>query len=450
MSIRTRIAPSPTGPLHVGTARAALFNELFARQNNGSFILRIEDTDRERSTKEHEENIIRAFEWLGLQWQEGPDIGGKKKPYRQSQRTDRYQAALEKLIADNKAYREENSEAIRFKVSKEEVKFNDLIRGEVTVSPDSWGGDFIIARSITNPLYHIAVVVDDADMEITHVIRGEDHLTNTARHILLQRALGFDQPKYAHLPLLLDENRKKFSKRSGEVSLLNYRDQGFLPQAMLNYLALLGWNPDSDEEFFTHDELIERFSLENVQKGGAVFSIDKLISFNKEYIRRLSPEEFYDEAKPFMKKAGIDIEDKTYWQKALATEQERASTLAELPKLTDFYRTDWTPQYQPQNLIWNKSDRPATIDLLKKLSNKLTEIPEEKYREDELQNILLTWIDEGELGRGDVLWPMRYALTGKDKSPGPFEVASVLKKEKTLDRINKAVTKLEQTETTNQ
>lgn len=448
MSVRTRIAPSPTGPLHVGTARTALFNEFFARQNKGKFILRIEDTDRERSTKEHEENIMQALKWLGLNWQEGPDVGGEKKPYRQSQRTDRYRAALKKLLDHDLAYREKNSEAIKFKVSQEEIKFTDQIRGDITVTSKSWGGDFIIARSLDDPLYHLTVVVDDADMEITHVIRGEDHLTNTARHILLQKALGLNHPQYAHLPLLLDQDRRKLSKRAGEVSLLSYHDQGFLPPAMLNYLALLGWNPDSDEEFFTHDELIERFSLKNIQKGGAVFSIDKLVSFNKEYIRRLSAEEFYQEAKPFMEKAGVDTTNKAYWQKALATEQERASTLAELPELTNFYQADWEATYQPQNLIWKKSDLPATLNLLQKLADKLTEIAAEQYETTELQNILINWIDTEGLGRGDTLWPMRYALTGKDKSPGPFEVASVLGKEKTLARINKAITKLKQTETT--
>jgi len=436
--VRTRIAPSPTGKLHVGTARAALFNELFAKQNDGQFVLRIEDTDRERSKAEHEQDILEGLRWLGLTWDEGPDEGGVVGPYRQSEREEHYRAGIKKLLESDKAYLEKDSGVIKFRVMEESVTFTDLIRGEVTVSSDSWGGDFIVARSLDDPLYHLAVVIDDAAMQISHVIRGEDHLTNTARHILLQQALGVRQPEYAHLPLLLDEKRRKLSKRAGEVSLMSYRDAGYLPEALLNYLALLGWNPDTDEELFSHQELVERFNLANVQKGGAIFSLTKLDSINKKYLRKLSAAELLETAKPWLEKAGIAVEDKDYWQRALVTEQERVATLAELVSTVDFYKPDWAADYEPAGLIWRQSDKAATLDLLDQLRAKLSDMSEDDFTKESLSKLLLAWIDQAKLGRGDVLWPMRYALTGRDKSPSQFEIAAVLGKKKTLERIDKA------------
>ena len=292
--VRVRMPPSPTGLLHVGTARAALFNELYAHQNKGHFIIRIEDTDQERSRPEYEKEILEGLAWLGLTWDEGPDVGGGFGPYRQSERGDIYGRAILKLLESGRAYQIEDSEAIKLKVDPQEVVFEDLIRGRVVIHSDTWGGDFVIARGPSDPVYHLAVVIDDAAQRISHIIRGEDHLTNTARHILLQQALGLATPLYAHLPLLLDEKRRKLSKRRGETSLLSFRDQGYLPEAMLNYLALLGWNPGDNREFFTHAELIELFDLTKVQKGGAIFSVDKLNSFNQHYLRQKSHKQLHN------------------------------------------------------------------------------------------------------------------------------------------------------------
>jgi glutamyl-tRNA synthetase len=469
MSVRVRIPPSPTGQLHVGTARTAIFNELFARQQKGTFILRIEDTDTTRSKKEYEENILEGLAWLGLTWDEGPDKGGPSAPYRQSERKTMYEEALRTLITARKAYfcscppRQEGESApmctchkkesafaldheqglpIRLLVDPQTVTFEDKVRGKIAVATESFGHSFVIARSLQDPLYHLAVVVDDALMKITHVIRGEDHISNTPKHILIQRALGYPQPVYAHVPLLLDERRRKLSKRRGETNLLVYRDQGYLPEAMLNYLALLGWSPKNDQEFFTHEGLIQSFRLDGIQKGGAIFSLQKLQAINKHYLRQLSPEELLERVGPYLEKARIDTGNRALLTAALQTEQERVSTLAELPEAIRFFLPDWSAQYESELLIWRKSDASTTTQLLQKLITYLTNIPEEQWSQEQLEKSLLTWIDEQHLGRGDTLWPMRVALTGQANSPGPFEVAAILGKKVTLQRLQVARKKL--------
>ncbi len=440
-TVRTRIAPSPTGHLHIGTARTALFNELYARQHNGQFIVRIEDTDKARSQAEYETDLLSGLSWLGLTWDEGPDIGGNFKPYRQSERQQKYKEALEKLLSANKAY--EDDGAIKLTVDQDEVVYQDLIRGEVKTPTKAWGGDFVIARSLDDPVFHLAVVVDDAAMDITHVIRGEDHVSNTARHILLQRALGLGTPQYAHIPLLLDVKRKKLSKRDGNGSLLSYRDLGYLPEAMLNYLALLGWNPGTSQELFNHEDLVAIFSLEKVQKGGAVFSMDKLTSLNKLYIRQLSRDKMFTLAQPFLEAANYDVHNEVYWKNIVALEQERIGKFSELTDALSYFRPDWAAEYSSDLLIWKKNDYAATLKILKKILAFLEKLANSDFELEILEKKLLNWIDESKLGRGDTLWPMRVALTGRDKSPGPFEVAAILGKNVTLQRINQAVDKLD-------
>lgn len=441
-TIRTRIAPSPTGNLHVGTARTALFNELFAKKNGGQFIIRIEDTDQERSLPEYEKSILDGLKWMGLSWDEGPDIGGEYGPYRQSERKTIHTEAIKRLLESGHAYQVEDGEAIKLKVKADTIVFNDLIRGEVKVHTDSWGGDFVIARNINDPVFHLAVVVDDAEQKITHVIRGEDHLVNTARHILLQRALGYRTPEYAHLPLLLDEQRKKLSKRSGETNLLAWREAGYLPEALLNYLVLLGWNGGDDKEFFTHEELYEQFTIKGIQKGGAIFSEKKLQAVNKHYIRQLTASDLLEYAKPWLSQGGYPIDDIEYWQKAVALEQERVATLSELVHALDFFRTDWDGNYPAERLVWRKSDLKATDQYIVSLADKLAEINENDFTENGLTESIMTWLDGQQWGRGDVLWPMRVALTGRENSPGPFEVAAVLGKRETLERLSKAHDKI--------
>lgn len=444
--VRVRVAPSPTGSLHVGTARTALYNELFAKQHGGQFIIRIEDTDRERSLPEYEATILEGLKWLGLEWDEGPDCGGRCMYYRQSERASLHFVAIQQLLDAGKAVKVEGSNAIKLVVTPQEVVFEDLIRGKVTVHTDSFGGDFIIARDVNDPLYHLAVVLDDAAMGITHVIRGEDHLHNTAKHILIQRALKYEQPIYAHLPLLLDENRRKLSKRAGETNLLKYRDLGYLPEAMMNYLALLGWNPGTEQEYFSHQELVRVFSLQRVQKGGAIFSLQKLNSVNKYYIQSLSDHDLYGRVYAYFhgnpEAAQYDLTDDEYWQKALATEKSRVTTLHDFIEALDFFRLDWQATYEPALLVWKQSTPESAKELLGKALKKIEAIPDETFTTEYLQEHLMKWIDDEKLGRGDVLWPIRVALTGKQHSPGPFEVAGVLGKEKTIARITEGVNKL--------
>lgn len=434
--IRVRIAPSPTGNLHVGTARAALFNELFARKMGGKFIIRIEDTDKARSKREYETSILDGLKWLGITWDEGPDAGGEYGPYRQSERTETYTVALQQLLDSGSAYME--GEAIRLKVEPQTITFHDLIRGDISIDTKSFGGDFIIARSITDPVFHLAVVCDDEAMRISHVIRGEDHIHNTAKHILIQKALGYLQPHYAHLPLLLDAQRKKLSKRSGETNLMAYKEMGFLPEAMLNYLALLGWNPGDEKEFFTHEELIQEFSLERVQKSGAIFSLEKLKSINRLHLRSKDKLKLLEIATNYQKeKLGFAL---PYYISgpSLAAEQMRVDNLNDLLSSQDIFKPKQHLNYSPELLIWKKSTREATKSYLTEMITKVIQYENQAFTALDLQQYLMEWIDGAGLGRGDVLWPMRVALTGREHSPGPFEVAEVLGKEETIRRLTAA------------
>jgi glutamyl/glutaminyl-tRNA synthetase len=281
----TRFAPSPTGSLHIGGIRTALYNYLFTRQNGGKFILRSEDTDKERSKKEHEDNIIESFKWLGLSYDEF---------YRQSERTEIYKKYLKQLIDGGFAYvskeevvaEGERSEVIRFKNPNKKIKFNDLVLGEIEFDTTDLK-DFVIAKDMESPLYHLAVVVDDFEMGVTHVIRAQEHLSNTPRQILIQEAINAPRPSYAHIPIVLAPDKSKLSKRHGALSVLAYRDMGYLPGAILNFMALIGWNPGDEQEIFTLDELVKKFNLEKVQKAGGVFNTEKLDWVNKEHIKKL-------------------------------------------------------------------------------------------------------------------------------------------------------------------
>src|ERR1041385_329305 len=343
---RVRIAPSPTGPLHIGTARTALFNYLFARRTGGAFVLRLEDTDLARNTIAFEEDILENLHWLGIGWDEGPDsAGGEDRgpfaPYRQMQRTADHVAAAQELLARDLAYpcyctpeeldadrraqevaheapryvgrcanltpeeraaREAAGKrpATRFRVKPGPVAWHDLVRGDVEIDTANIGGDFLIVRSDGTPLYHFAVVVDDASMRMTDIIRGEDHISNTPKHILLFEALGYEIPRFGHLPLILNPDRTKMSKRKSQTAIADYRAQGFIPEAMVNYLALLGWSTGTEEEILTLDELGARFDLEHVQKGGAVFDRERLEWLNGQWIRRLDAEDLIERLQPFL------------------------------------------------------------------------------------------------------------------------------------------------------
>ena len=430
MEIVTRMAPSPTGKFHIGSARTALFSYLYAKNNNGKFILRIEDTDKERSKKEYEENIIESFKWLGLNYEEF---------YRQSERTEIYKEQLKKLIDSGSAYISKEvptepggrEEVIRFKNPNTKIKFNDVILGDIEIDSTDLG-DFVIAKDLETPLYHLTVIVDDGLMEVSHVIRAQEHIANTPRQILILEALGFKRPIYAHIPLVLAPDKTKLSKRHGAVALLDYRDQGYLPEAVLNFLAFLGWNPGTEQELFTLDELIKNFSLEKVNKGGAVFNTEKLNWYNREYIKKMPEDKILIEVKKY-----LDLPEDMLLR-ALPSIIERINKWSDLENQEEFGFYKNLPEYDGENLIWKKSDKEKTLVYLEKAKELLNSA--DFTNTDTIKNSV--WDYAESVGRGDFLWPLRYSLSGKEKSPDPFTLAYILGKEETISRINKAISKL--------
>lgn len=427
----TRMAPSPTGKFHVGSVRTALFNYLFARQNGGRFILRIEDTDKERSKKEYEADIVEAFDWLGFEYDEF---------YRQSERTDIYKEHIQKLIDQGYAYisKEEVKEegqrnsVIRFKNPNKLVKFNDVVLGDIEVDTTDLG-DFVIAKDLENPLYHLTVVIDDGLMDVTHVIRGQDHIANTPRQILILEALGFQRPIYAHIPLILAPDKTKLSKRHGALATLEYRDLGYFKEAIINFMALIGWNPGDDREFFTKEELISEFKLEKVQKGGGVFNIEKLDWFNKHYLNKQPKEKLLSAVKQYVK-----FEDESTLERAVPTLIERINKYNDLKNENlSFYNQ--VPEYDIEDLVWKDSDKFQTKEFLAQVI-KILETADFSSNES-IKNSL--WGFAEEKGRGNVLWPTRYALSGLPKSPDPFTLAYILGKTETIERLNKAYKKIE-------
>lgn len=438
-----RIPPSPTGNLHVGTARTALFNYLYAKQTGGKVVLRLEDTDTERSKKEFEDNIVDGLQWLGITWD-------NETLYRQSERTAVYKKYLEQMIAENKAYiskeaseEGKRSEVIRFKNPNKEITFTDRVRGEITFDTTELG-DFVIAKSLEEPLYHLAVVVDDFDMGVTHVIRGEDGISNTPRQILLQEAIGAPRPVYAHLPLLLGEDKAKLSKRNGAQPVTDFREQGFLADAMVNYLAFLGWNPGTDQELFTRDELVKTFSLDQVQKGGAIFSLEKLRWFNREYLKRVPAESLHVAITERLRKNDFELTDEQY-KKLLPVIVERIDVLSDIDELVASGELDFVQaaaDYPAEKLLWKKSEDLAEMkEHLTVAKEKLDTISSENFSAENTKDAL--WGYASEKGRGNVLWPLRYALSGQDRSPDPFEIAAILGKSETLDRIDTAIERID-------
>jgi len=508
--VRVRIAPSPTGKFHIGTARTALFNYLFAKKNKGTFVLRIEDTDEKRSTKEFEEDILQGLEWLGLQWDEGPDKEGDSGPYRQSQRSAVYRKYIERLLREDKAYycfcpfeelearreylisigqppiysekcRNLSAEEIkknialgmpyilRLKTPKKTVSFEDGIRGKIEFD-SSLIGDFSLAKGMDAPLYNLAVVIDDYEMGITDVIRGEDHISNTPKQMLVQEALGFPQVKYAHLPLILGQDKSKLSKRHGAVSVSEYKEKGYLAESLINFMAFLGWNPGTEKEAFTLEELVEEFSLEKVQKGGAVFNIKKLDYLNGFYIRQKSARDLAQLCIPYLISSGLvtpKLEIQTtvpkveflgtsgvelsnefivnesgkeigieFIEKAVSLYKERLVTLSEISELTDFFFKEKL-DYPKELLSWKQMTSFEVYDSLDWTEKVLGKISLKDFKKETLEKELIPMAQE--MGdRGKLLWPLRAALTGKKASAGPFEVAEVLGKEKTVKRIQEA------------
>ncbi len=485
-NIRVRIAPSPTGAAHIGTARTALFNYLFAKQNKGKFILRIEDTDKERSEQRWTDEIIEELKWLGIAWDEGPDVNGNFGPYKQSQRLEIYQQYLNKLFAEGKAYycfctedeleakrqeqmsrglapkydgkcahlskevieknlAEKKPSIIRFRVENKKVKFHDLIRQDVEFDAGLLG-DIVIAKNLDTPLFHFAVVVDDFEMQISHIIRGEEHLSNTPRQILLQEALEFNQPIYAHLPLMLNMDRSKMSKRQGDVAISDYHRNGYLPEALINFMVLLGWNPGTEKEIFSLSQLAKEFEIEKVQKAGAVFNIQRLDFLNGFYIREKPIEKLTELCAPYLKEAGLLMAgqvSENKLQKIIEVSRTRMKKLSDIVELSDFFFPDKL-NFDKDLLSWQKAGDEATKESLQFSESILSEI-----KEWEIKNLEEKLFQASEKfnekmrypinNKGYMLWPLRAALSGKQSSPSPFEIADILGKEKTLKRISDAI-----------
>ncbi len=470
--VRVRIAPSPTGPFHLGNARTALFNYLFSRKHQGIFVLRIEDTDKERSTKQWEQGILDSLKWLGLDWQEGP--------YRQSERKAIYQKHIEKLLEKKKLYHcfcsKEELEAqrqylmsigkpsrysgkclqlsakqvkekleqgkgyvLRFKAPLKKVVFEDMLRGEIENHSDNFG-DFVAAKSSSEPLYNLACVIDDFEMKISHVIRGEDHIPNTPKQILLAEALGIQIPQYLHLSMILGPDRAKLSKRHGATFVPEYKKEGYLAEAVINFLAFLGWNPGTDKEIFSINALVKTFSVEGLQKSGAVFNIKKLDWLNGFYLRQKSLDKLAELCLPYLQTAGLvkPGDDLALVRKAVGLYQERLKKLSEISELVDFFFQE--PEYDKALLFWKDNKEKETKKALDKAEKVLKKLKVGEWTKEKINQLLM---EEAEpTDRGKLLWPLRAALSGKKASASPFEIAEVLGKEKTLERIKQAKKKL--------
>lgn len=430
----TRFAPSPTGNLHIGSARTALFNYLFTKQLGGQIYLRIDDTDKERSKLEYEANILEGLAWLGLSFDQ---------TYRQSERGEIYRNHLEKLIESGKAYISTNEaegkgEVIRFRNPNRIVSFKDEIRGLIKFDTSDLG-DFVLAKDLDTPLYHLASVIDDYEMNITHIIRGEDHISNTPRQILITEAIGADIPTYAHIPLILAPDKSKMSKRHGATSISEYRDQGYLANAIVNFLALLGWSPQAgesktDEEVFDLDQLIERFSIKAIQRGGAIFNQDKLNWLNREHIKKINTEKLIDIIESYLPShiTGLPGYNRDTLIKITPIITERITTFSDITKTAEAGEYDF---FFKKPLI--TKEMLKNTEFLSQTKDIISKIEPDKFTVDNIKSSI--WDFATEKGRGEVLWPLRVALTGREKSPDPFTVASIIGQKETIARINNAI-----------
>jgi glutamyl-tRNA synthetase len=484
--MRVRMAPSPTGPLHIGTARTSLYNYLTARHAGGTYVMRIEDTDTARSTVDFERDIIDNLHWLGIAWDEGPQVAGGDDigpyaPYRQSDRMDLYAREADRLLEAGKAYRcwctpeelaavrreqeaakepprynrrclsltdaeraafeaEGRPSVIRFRVEPEVIRFDDLVRGEVEFD-NALLGDFVIVRNDGMPLYHLAVVVDDEAMEITDVIRGEDHLSNTPKHIALIRALGYHEPRFGHIPLILNADRSKMSKRKSQTSVTAYRDEGYLPEAMVNFLAFLGWSPGTEEEIFTLDELIARFDLAHVHKGGAVFDKDRLDYLNGVYLRSLTDEQLALRVRPFLPD-GLDDEAVL---RVVPLIKERLVKLADARELVAFLTEaddEVAALYDAEALVPKGRSQADAATALQAARDVLAELGAADFAADVLEGRCRQEAERLGWKAGDFFRPLRIAITGRSVSPPLFGSMELLGRDRVLARLDAALRKV--------
>ncbi len=438
--IVTRFAPSPTGVLHIGSLRTALYPWLYARQHNGKFVLRIEDTDKERSTPAFAENILDGLKWLGINYDEF---------YRQSERGEIYRKHINFLLTDGAAYiskeepkkEGERSEVIRFKNPNRVVIFHDEVRGDISFDTTELG-DFVIAKDIDTPLYHLAVVIDDFEMGVTHIIRGDDGISNTPRQILLQEALRAPRPLYTHLPMILAPDKTKLSKRHGALGVTEYREEGYLPEALLNFVVLMGWNPGTEQELLSREDMLRLFTLEKIQKGAAVWNIDKLKWFNKQYMKKLSFGEVREKILAHLPEnlRSVVGDNAKVFEKIIPIILDHISTFGEVKTMAENGEIQYffeDPQYLPSGLFWkNDKDAEHTRIHLAKVAELLQGIKTDDFTAEAVKNTL--WDYASLAGKGNVLWPLRFALSGRDKSPDPFALAEILGREVTLRRIEKA------------
>lgn len=494
---RFRIAPSPTGSIHVGTARTALYNWLLARQGGGSFVLRVEDTARDRNRPEYEQAIYAGLSWLGLDWDEGPDVGGQYGPYRQSERLPMHRRHLQRLIDRGHVYRcfcsreqlaEERkaaqraklpprysgrcrslsgsevrsrldageSASYRFKVAARNVEFEDLVLGELREDAGLWG-DFIVARSDGSPVYNFAVVADDHDMAITHVVRGADHISNTFKQVVMYQALGWGCPRFGHIPLTLNAKRQKLSKRDGSVSIQEYRDQGYLPEAVNNFIALLGWNPGDEREFFSLQELVSEFSAERINRANAIFDPERLDWFNGNYVRGLPIAELSRRAWDYLEDRGyfappngapgiepgfepVGRPARDYFESALALEQERIRRLSDLPGVISFFFRDEVHP-DPKFLVARRQSPEASAAALARVAewSDRNDVANQALTEEFLRGLA------AELGwkPGVLFMPIRMAITGSRATPPLFATMAVLGSGRVSSRLRAAVRLLE-------
>lgn len=490
-AVRVRFAPSPTGPLHIGGARSALFNWLFARHYGGTFIVRIEDTDLERSSRESEENILAALKWMGLDWDEGVGVGGPNPPYRQTERLDLYRHYAKVLLESGQAYRcycteeelaaeresllasgetprylgccreltkedcarlegEGRRPVIRFRVPEDRViRVQDLVRSEVTFEC-SGIGDFIIIKSDGIPTYNFAVVVDDYTMDVTHIIRAEEHLSNTPRQILVYRAFNWPVPEFAHVSLILGKDHSKMSKRHGATSIEQYREKGYLPEAMVNFLALLGWSPGGEEEIFSLEELKEQFSLDRVAKSPAVFDLDKLNWLNGHYIRQAAPESLVGLAVPHLVEAGYFSSDQTappreWLTKVVASLQKYLCCMEEIAGYASiFFVENVDPENEEARAALEGEHVPKVLAALKGRvsSTFLQAAGPDQLGEAEAKAMLKQIAKELKLGGKSVFMPVRVALSGSMHGPDLDQIMSILGRKKVVDRLDRAMERI--------
>jgi len=479
MEIRVRFAPSPTGPLHIGGARSALFNYLWARKNKGTFIVRSEDTDLERSSRESEHNILESLRWLNIQWNEGIEVGGEYGPYRQTDRLALYQEYTDRLLSSGHAYHcyctEEELEqerqaliakggtprymgkcrfltseqraafeaegrkpVVRFRVPEgQAIHIKDQVRGDVVFESDGIG-DYVIVKSDGIPTYNFAVVVDDATMNITHVIRGEEHLSNTPRQALIYQGLGLPVPEFAHISLILNTEGGKMSKRDGDTAVMDYQKKGYLPEAIINFITLLGWAPSGEEEFYTLDELAEAFSLDRVSKSPAVFDIQKLNYINAHYLRKTSPERLVELALPYLREMSIlppgeqSAEQRQWCIGFIKAISEKIAYLAEVKEYVHYFHGEVPLEPEGEALEVLKGEQVPNVLAL--FRQKVREI--DLLSEATVKTLLKQMTKELKLGGKLVYMPVRVALTGQMHGPELYDVIPLLGRENVLKRLD--------------